>query len=83
MRMHMNFIPLLSQVFQRGGVSSVRKPGSAGQVRINQMVCVFKLGRPRSYVFVESIPKSPVGKLLRRKLLAGEYKPESATHATK
>jgi 2-furoate---CoA ligase len=39
--------------------------------------------RPRSYVFVESIPKSPVGKLLRRKLLAGEYKPESATHATK
>jgi 2-furoate---CoA ligase len=39
--------------------------------------------RPRNYVFVESIPKSPVGKLLRRKLLAGEYKPESATHATK
>jgi 2-furoate---CoA ligase len=32
--------------------------------------------RPRRYVFVESIPKSPVGKLLRRKLIAGEYERE-------
>jgi 2-furoate---CoA ligase len=32
--------------------------------------------RPRRYVFVASIPKSPVGKLLRRKLVAGEYEPE-------
>ena len=32
--------------------------------------------RPRRYVFVEAIPKSPVGKLLRRKLVAGEYQPE-------
>ncbi|TMJ24560.1 MAG: long-chain fatty acid--CoA ligase [Alphaproteobacteria bacterium] len=31
---------------------------------------------PRRYVFVEAIPKSPVGKLLRRKLIAGEYEPE-------
>ena len=31
--------------------------------------------RPRRYVFVTEIPKSPVGKLLRRKLLAGEYEP--------
>ncbi len=29
--------------------------------------------RPRRYVFVNEIPKSPVGKLLRRKLVAGEY----------
>ncbi|WP_058833480.1 AMP-binding protein [Luteimonas abyssi] len=29
--------------------------------------------RPRRFVFVEEIPKSPVGKLLRRKLTAGEY----------
>ncbi|MGT2455128.1 AMP-binding protein [Cupriavidus basilensis] len=29
--------------------------------------------RPRDYVFVEEIPKSPVGKILRRKLSAGEY----------
>jgi 2-furoate---CoA ligase len=35
--------------------------------------------RPRRYVFVEAIPKSPVGKLLRRKLIAGEYDPERAT----
>jgi 2-furoate---CoA ligase len=35
--------------------------------------------RPRRYVFVADIPKSPVGKLLRRKLVAGEYEPEKAT----
>jgi 2-furoate---CoA ligase len=29
--------------------------------------------RPRDYVFVREVPKSPVGKLLRRKLVAGEY----------
>jgi len=32
--------------------------------------------RPRRYVFVTAIPKSPVGKLLRRKLIAGEYEIE-------
>jgi 2-furoate---CoA ligase len=31
--------------------------------------------RPRRYVFVKDIPKSPVGKLLRRKLVAGDYQP--------
>jgi len=34
--------------------------------------------RPRRYVFVTDIPKSPVGKLLRRKLVAGEYELEKA-----
>ncbi len=34
--------------------------------------------RPRRYVFVAEIPKSPVGKLLRRKLVAGEYELASA-----
>lgn len=29
--------------------------------------------RPREYVFVQEVPKSPIGKLLRRKLVAGEY----------
>ena len=29
--------------------------------------------RPRVYVFVRAIPKSPVGKVLRRLLIAGEY----------
>ena len=32
--------------------------------------------RPRRYVFVQQIPKSPVGKLLRRLLVAGEYQLE-------
>jgi 2-furoate---CoA ligase len=32
--------------------------------------------RPRRYLFVAAIPKSPVGKLLRRKLIAGEYELE-------
>jgi 2-furoate---CoA ligase len=35
--------------------------------------------RPRRYVFVSEIPKSPVGKLLRRKLVAGEYTAEPAS----
>jgi len=33
--------------------------------------------RPRDYVFVREIPKSPVGKILRRKLVSGEYEPEN------
>jgi 2-furoate---CoA ligase len=37
--------------------------------------------RPRRYVFVEAIPKSPVGKLLRRMLVAGDYEPERASGA--
>jgi 2-furoate---CoA ligase len=32
--------------------------------------------RPRRYVFVDAIPRSPVGKLLRRLLVAGEYQAE-------
>jgi 2-furoate---CoA ligase len=38
--------------------------------------------RPRSYTFVEAIPKSPVGKLLRRKLVAGEFQPELSNPST-
>lgn len=34
--------------------------------------------RPREFVFVEAIPKSPVGKLLRRLLVTGTYEPERA-----
>jgi 2-furoate---CoA ligase len=37
----------------------------------NTQLAHFK--RPRRYVFVKSIPKSPVGKILRRKLQSGEY----------
>jgi len=38
--------------------------------------------RPRRYVFVSEIPKSPVGKLLRRKLVAGEYETVSPQQGT-
>ncbi|MBB5047958.1 2-furoate---CoA ligase [Rhodopseudomonas rhenobacensis] len=34
--------------------------------------------RPRRFVFVDALPKSPVGKLLRRLLVTGDYEPESA-----
>jgi 2-furoate---CoA ligase len=34
--------------------------------------------RPRRIVFVDELPKSPVGKLLRRMLVAGEYQSESS-----
>ncbi|MBA4095137.1 MAG: 4-chlorobenzoate--CoA ligase, partial [Candidatus Accumulibacter sp.] len=37
--------------------------------------------RPREYVFVRDIPKSPVGKILRRKLVAGEYESMAAPGA--
>jgi 2-furoate---CoA ligase len=34
--------------------------------------------RPRRFIFVDALPKSPVGKLLRRMLVAGEYQIEQA-----
>jgi 2-furoate---CoA ligase len=37
--------------------------------------------RPRRYVFVNEIPKSPVGKLLRRMLVAGEFEAEDKAHS--
>ena len=39
--------------------------------------------RPRDYVFVDEIPKSPVGKILRRKLSAGEYDIDTTNNPTK
>jgi len=38
--------------------------------------------RPRRFVFVDAIPKSPVGKLLRRLLVAGEYDLERSPPST-
>ncbi|MDZ5698533.1 AMP-binding protein [Chelativorans sp. M5D2P16] len=39
--------------------------------------------RPRRFVFVNEIPKSPVGKILRRMLVAGEYSLERTREADK
>ena len=33
--------------------------------------------RPREFIFVREVPKSPVGKILRRKLVAGDYEVEA------
>jgi 2-furoate---CoA ligase len=32
--------------------------------------------RPKSYRFIDAVPKSPVGKILRRLLVSGQYQPE-------
>lgn len=37
--------------------------------------------RPRRFEFVKAIPKSPVGKLLRRQLVSGEFEPEASGSA--
>jgi 2-furoate---CoA ligase len=50
------------------------EPGELDAFCRNSALSDFK--RPRRYVFVAEIPKSPVGKLLRRKLMAGDYQPE-------
>ena len=42
---------------------------------LNSVLAKFK--RPRRYVFVAEVPKSPVGKILRRLLVAGEFRAES------
>ena len=34
--------------------------------------------RPRAYIFVRAIPKSPVGKILRRRLIAGDYETDDS-----
>jgi 2-furoate---CoA ligase len=39
--------------------------------------------RPRRFVFVREIPKSPVGKLLRRHLVAGEYTHDTENDAAR
>jgi 2-furoate---CoA ligase len=57
----------------------VKRSGPVGEDDLDQYcrgsgLAAFK--RPRRYVFVDDIPKSPVGKLLRRMLVQGEYQVE-------
>src|SRR3954447_15643262 len=59
----------------------VKRSGTVADAELDQFCRTSGLAnfkRPRRYVFVEAIPKSPVGKLLRRKLIAGEYEAEKA-----
>ena len=60
-------------------VAFVRRGGTVDGVSLDawcrrSSLADFK--RPRDYVFVVEIPKSPVGKILRRLLVAGEYRKE-------
>lgn len=57
----------------------VKRRGAVAEADLDAYCRSSKLAnfkRPRRFVFVEELPKSPVGKLLRRKLLSGEYAPE-------
>jgi 2-furoate---CoA ligase len=57
---------------RRGAVS----PDALDEHCRNSGLANFK--RPRRYIFVKDLPKSPVGKLLRRNLVAGDYIGEDA-----
>jgi 2-furoate---CoA ligase len=57
-------------------VAFVKTRGDTSPEALNeycQQSDLLNFKRPREYVFVREIPKSPVGKILRRKLVAGEY----------
>ena len=54
-------------------VKPVGRPGAAALDAHCRAAGLAAFKRPRRYVFVRDIPKSPVGKLLRRKLVAGDY----------
>ncbi|CAN5414833.1 AMP-binding protein [soil metagenome] len=59
----------------------VKRSAAVTEQELDQFCRVSDLAnfkRPRKFVFVDAIPKSPVGKLLRRMLVNGEYEPESA-----
>jgi 2-furoate---CoA ligase len=57
-------------------VAFVKARGEVSSDELNEHIQhsdLLNFKRPREYVFVREIPKSPVGKILRRKLVAGEY----------
>ncbi|MGO9518216.1 MAG: AMP-binding protein [Candidatus Korobacteraceae bacterium] len=54
----------------------VRRTGTVSKEELDQWCRRSSLAnfkRPRAYVFVDAIPKSPVGKILRRQLVQGDY----------
>lgn len=59
----------------------VKRKAQVSEAELDQFCRVSGLAdfkRPRRFVFVDALPKSPVGKLLRRLLVAGDYQPEHA-----
>jgi 2-furoate---CoA ligase len=59
----------------------VKRRGPVSEQDLEQFCRVSGLAnfkRPRRFVFVDALPKSPVGKLLRRLLVAGDYQREDA-----
>jgi 2-furoate---CoA ligase len=59
----------------------VKRKGSVSEQDLEQFCRTSGLAnfkRPRRFVFVDALPKSPVGKLLRRLLVAGDYQREEA-----
>ncbi|HEX3882758.1 MAG TPA: AMP-binding protein [Stellaceae bacterium] len=57
----------------------VRRSGAVDAVALDEWCRKSSLAdykRPRNYVFVAEVPKSPVGKILRRLLVAGDYRRE-------
>lgn len=57
----------------------IKRRGNVQETELDQFCRTSGLAnfkRPRRYIFVNDIPKSPVGKLLRRKLVAGEFDAE-------
>jgi 2-furoate---CoA ligase len=60
-------------------VAFVKRKGKVDDAALDQHCRgsdLMSFKRPREYVFVREIPKSPVGKILRRKLIAGEFEKE-------
>jgi 2-furoate---CoA ligase len=60
----------------------IKRRGPAGEAELDAHCLASKLAnfkRPRRYIFVAELPRSPVGKLLRRSLVAGDYSIESDT----
>src|SRR6516165_357919 len=59
----------------------VKRKGPVGELELEQFCRTSGLAnfkRPRRFIFVDALPKSPVGKLLRRMLVAGDYQLERA-----
>jgi 2-furoate---CoA ligase len=62
-------------------VAFVKRKGPVTEQELDQFCRTSGLAnfkRPRRFVFVDELPKSPVGKLLRRLLVAGDYQRELA-----